>query len=64
MKTNASAARTMALMIAAIGGLLLFSAGCATDGATQTSTTANSVQSSSGPTVSGYLDVGAGKSFH
>jgi uncharacterized lipoprotein YajG len=38
--------------------------GCATSPSTQQTAPANAVQSTTGPTVSGYIDVGAGKSFH
>jgi uncharacterized lipoprotein YajG len=43
---------------------VLFS-GCATNSDTLQNTPKNAVQNSStGPTVSGYIDVGAGKSLH
>jgi len=37
--------------------------GCATNSDTLQSTPKNAVQSNTGTTVSGYIDVGAGKSF-
>jgi len=38
--------------------------GCATGQGTQQTTPKSAVQSNTGTTVSGYIDVGAGKSFH
>jgi uncharacterized lipoprotein YajG len=37
--------------------------GCSTTHDTQQTAPANAVQSNTGPTVSGYLDVGGGKKF-
>jgi uncharacterized lipoprotein YajG len=49
------------LMIAAIVAML---SGCATTPDTQQTAPKSAVQSNTGPTVSGYIDVGAGKSLH
>ena len=38
--------------------------GCATNSGTQQAEPKNAVQSNTGPTVSGYVDFGAKKSFH
>jgi len=38
--------------------------GCATNSGTQPTAPQNAVQSNTGPTVSGYVDFGAKKSFH
>jgi uncharacterized lipoprotein YajG len=38
--------------------------GCATTPNTQQTAPKSAVQSNTGTTVSGYIDVGAGKSFH
>lgn len=38
-------------------------AGCATGPVTQPDPSKNAVQSNSGPTVSGYIDVGGGRRF-
>jgi len=48
-------------MIAAIVAML---SGCATTPDTQQTAPKSAVQSNTGPTVSGYIDVGAGKSLH
>jgi hypothetical protein len=52
----------IASIIAAIGGMVL--SGCATNGGTQPSAPASSVQTSSGTTVGGYIDVGGSKTIH
>jgi hypothetical protein len=45
--------------------IVMMLSGCATTGGdTQPPASMNAVQSNSGTTVSGYIDVGAGKSFH
>jgi len=51
----------ISLMITAI--VAMFS-GCATGPDTLQSAPKSAVQSTTGPTVSGYIDVGAGKSLH
>jgi len=52
----------MGLIIAALGGLIF--SGCATNGGTQPSAPTSRVQTSSGTTVSGYIDVGGSKTIH
>jgi uncharacterized lipoprotein YajG len=49
------------LIIAAIVAML---SGCATTPDTQQTAPKSAVQSNTGTTVSGYIDVGAGKSLH
>jgi uncharacterized lipoprotein YajG len=51
----------ISLFIATIVIMLL---GCATSHDAQQTAPKNTVQSTTGPTVRGYIDVGAGKSFH
>jgi hypothetical protein len=53
---------TFALLIAAISALVL--SGCATNGGAQPGAPASNIQSTSGPTVSGYIDAGGGKTLH
>ena len=48
------------LVIAATAAIL---SGCATSHGTQQDALKNAVQSNTDPTVSGYIDVGAGKKF-
>jgi hypothetical protein len=48
-------------LVVVIGSIL---SSCATSSGTQQNAPKNAVQSTTGPTVSGYIDVGAGKSFH
>jgi hypothetical protein len=52
--------------VLALGLLLSIVSGCASNsgGSTSGGAPANAVQSSTGPTVSGYVDVGASKGFH
>jgi hypothetical protein len=47
-----------------VAGVVAMLSGCSTTHDTQQTVPANAVQSNTGPTVSGYIDVGAGKSFH
>ena len=51
----------LALVITAVGSL--FFSGCATNGGNPTAAPTSSVQTGSGTTISGYMDVGAGKSI-
>jgi hypothetical protein len=51
----------LSIMIPAIVAML---SSCATGPDTQQSAPKSAVQSTTGPTISGYIDVGAGKSFH
>jgi len=51
----------MGLITAAIGCML---SGCATNNGSQPSAPASSVQTSSGTTVSGYIEVGGSKTIH
>jgi uncharacterized lipoprotein YajG len=46
-----------------IAAMALFAAGCATRPDVQASAPQHAVQSSTGPVMSGYIDVGAAKSF-